>query len=255
MSGSLPCHLLLDSAAPGDWNMAVDEVLLDSVATEGRCWWRFYTWAQPMLSLGYFQNADDRACHPESESCRCVRRSSGGGAILHDVELTYSLIVAAESPLARQRAELYKTVHRVLVEVLSDLGVRATLCVDSGPIGPKGSPFLCFQRRAQGDVLYRGHKVAGSAQRRRSGAILQHGSLLLGRSRFAPQLAGIADLADTDWSADELGQRWLARLAERLRLEFLPQALSDKQRDQAARLVEVKYGNPSWTQHRGRRPA
>src|SRR5688500_20216584 len=94
-------RLLLDVPAPGAWNMAVDEALLESAALENRCTLRFYRWSEPTLSLGYFQRYEDRRQHAASLSCACVRRASGGGAILHDHELTYSLAVPPTHPLAR----------------------------------------------------------------------------------------------------------------------------------------------------------
>ncbi len=80
--------LLLDPPAPGAWNMAVDEALLEDAALERRCWLRFYRWQEPTLSLGYFQSYADRRQHPASSGCPAVRRTSGGGAILHDAEVT-----------------------------------------------------------------------------------------------------------------------------------------------------------------------
>ncbi len=96
-------RLLIDPPAPGAWNMAVDEVLLDWSAQSGGYAWRFYRWDEPTLSLGYFQPYEDRQRHPPSRACPAVRRATGGGAILHDAELTYSLAVPAGSPLANRR--------------------------------------------------------------------------------------------------------------------------------------------------------
>src|SRR5262245_57717493 len=84
-------RLLSDPPAPGAWNMAVDEVLLTAAAASGQATLRFYTWNEPTLSLGYFQAAADRQQHAASLACTLVRRASGGGAILHDRELTYSV--------------------------------------------------------------------------------------------------------------------------------------------------------------------
>src|SRR5690242_1143259 len=92
-------RLILDPPAPGSWNMAVDEALLETAADAGIATLRFYQWNEPTLSLGYFQAAAERNQHSMSSGCPLVRRASGGGAILHDRELTYS--IAMRQSLAR----------------------------------------------------------------------------------------------------------------------------------------------------------
>ncbi|HEY1784986.1 MAG TPA: lipoate--protein ligase family protein, partial [Pirellulales bacterium] len=87
----LDCRLLVDAPASGAWNMAVDEALVDDAAERGTCWLRFYGWSEPTLSLGYFQGHAERLVHRPSRHCPLVRRASGGGAILHDAEITYCL--------------------------------------------------------------------------------------------------------------------------------------------------------------------
>ncbi|MEN6493699.1 MAG: hypothetical protein ABFD16_05355, partial [Thermoguttaceae bacterium] len=187
---SSSCRLLIDPPAPGAWNMAVDEVLLEWAAETGGCSWRFYRWEEPTLSLGYFQTYDDRWQHAASSKCPVVRRASGGGAILHDLELTYSCVWPQEHHLAAGRLQLYEAVHASLVELLASYGVRASLCDPA--LGQRATPpFLCFQRRSPGDLLVGPIKVAGSAQRRLRGAVLQHGSILLARSLAAPELDGL----------------------------------------------------------------
>src|SRR5262245_38911762 len=109
------CRLLIDSAAPGDWNMAVDEALSESAAAGEGCTWRFYTWAIPTLSLGYFQPHAQRSSHSPSQSSAMVRRLSGGGAIVHDRELTYSVAAPAGHPLATDAESAYRAVHTALV--------------------------------------------------------------------------------------------------------------------------------------------
>ena len=191
------CRLLVDPPAPGPWNMALDEVLWQEAAERGRCTWRFYGWSEPTLSLGYFQPYDDRCRHRASSTAAIVRRISGGGAILHDAELTYSFVLPANHPLAARRLLLYRAVHTALVEALAEFDAIAVLCDGEGPSSVSKSPdsgfaersspneqqpFLCFQRRSEGDVLLGAAKIAGSAQRRSRGAVLQHGSVLLRRS-------------------------------------------------------------------------
>ena len=87
-------------------------------------------------------------------------------------------------------------------------------------------------------------------QRRRHGAVLQHGSVLLGRSEAAPELPGLAELAGQTIDADELRGRWLARLAARLDLEFTPSTLTAAEREAAVELQRTKYSAAEWTYRR-----
>ncbi len=246
------CRLLIDQPAGGPWNMAVDEVLLEWAAEEGDCWFRLYGWDRPTLSLGYFQRYQQRHQHAPSRDCPAVRRLTGGGAIVHDAELTYSLVVPAKHPLAVQRELLYETIHTSLINVLADLGVAAALCRPPG--GRPQKPLLCFQRRAAGDLLVGPIKIAGSAQRRRGRAVLQHGSLLLRRSAAAPELAGLEDLAGRAICKDRLADAWLGELSVCLGVRWSRHVLSDRQRHRAAALVEGRYGSARWTENRRRWP-
>ncbi len=118
--------ILRDPPNSGAWNMAVDEALLERAKEIGPVL-RFYEWSPATLSLGYFQSARQRLLHPPSRNCPLVRRPSGGGAILHDRELTYALVVPAGHPWARSREQLYFMVHEALAETLVRWGIRASL--------------------------------------------------------------------------------------------------------------------------------
>jgi lipoate-protein ligase A len=240
---SLPFSLLITPPAAGAWNMAVDEMLLESAADHGDCALRFYRWEEPTLSLGYFQIYDDRRMHKASMQCPVVRRASGGGAILHDIELTYSLAVPERHPLAIDRLRTYRVIHQTLVDVLSDWGISAELFTGR----PRREAFLCFERRSPGDVLVGGSKIAGSAQRRRQGAVLQHGSVLLARSEAAPELDGIKERTGRAIRAEELTEAWSARLAGVLAVTWRPVLLSDAQHDRAAQIAAEKYKSTHWT--------
>jgi lipoate-protein ligase A len=217
-------RLLLDPPAPGAWNMAVDEVLLETAAATGRATLRFYQWQEPTLSLGYFQSVADRHQHAASRDCPLVRRASGGGAIVHDRELTYSVAIPHHDSRSTS-GKLYDVFHLTLIETLSELGVSANLysptaaiCRDGPPSTSQLQSFLCFQRRTCSDIVCRQAKVVGSAQRRRRSAVLQHGSVLLARSAFAPELPGIAELESIAIDPTELATRWTPRMADRLGL-------------------------------------
>src|SRR5436190_23090463 len=98
--------------------MAVDEALLINAAERGTATLRFYRWSEPTLSLGYFQRCDDRHQHAASRECAIVRRQTGGGAILHDRELTYSIALPATHPFASQSEKLYAAVHDAFIAAI-----------------------------------------------------------------------------------------------------------------------------------------
>ncbi len=246
------CRLLIDPPAAGAWNMAVDEVLLEWATAQNNLGWRIYGWEVPTLSLGYFQTYADRCSHAPSRDCAVVRRLTGGGAIVHDVELTYSLVVPGAHPLAKRRDLLYNTVHKTLIDTLAELGAVASLRAALPQVPPGEEPFLCFRRRSPGDVLVDTHKVAGSAQRRRRGAVLQHGSVLLGRSRAAPALNGLTEITGKPFHADQVADAWLKKIAENLFLAWRREPFSEKECRRAEELVETRYATAGWTEHRHR---
>lgn len=170
--------------------MAVDETLLDSAA-EGICTVRWYRWEQATLSLGYFQSHEQALADSRLRDLPKVRRLSGGGAIVHHHELTYSCAVPALHPLAAAPRRLYTAVHERVIGVLAEFGYEAVLRGTNTPA--PGVEYLCFGRMDDFDVVMGGFKVLGSAQRRRKGAILQHGSLMLERSEWAPAFPGVFD--------------------------------------------------------------
>jgi len=149
---------------------------------------RLYRWEVPTLSLGYFQRfVDVAALHPPLNGLPVVRRQTGGGAILHDLELTYSVTLPLDHELvAGAPNRLYELAHEAVIAVLRDVGVAAAPAGVSDDSGAARGPFFCFARRHKYDVLIGADKLAGSAQRRTRTAVLQHGSIILG-NRFAEQ--------------------------------------------------------------------
>jgi lipoate-protein ligase A len=244
------CRLIVDAPLSGVWNMAVDEVLLDQAATLEQASLRFYQWSEPTLSLGYFQSYEDRAQHAESRACPIVRRQSGGGAIVHDQELTYTLALPAAETLARDPQALYEAVHGSLLDALAEGQVGARLCESPAKVAAHAEPFLCFARRASGDVLLGGSKICGSAQRRGRGAVVQHGSVLLAQSDAAPQLPGIAELAGVRLKPAQLIATWQPRLAARAGLDLAAGKLDTAADRQVRTLALEKYDMQRWTQRR-----
>jgi len=200
----------------GAFNMAMDSTLLDLAAHRNRSVLRIYQWHEPTVTLGYFQAASLSEKIP-FPGLPVVRRLSGGGAILHHQELTYSCILPDSHPVRNDPSMLYSIIHRALIRLLAQCGAPATLRsehpahhsdavisdtrhqrLNSAPTPPAAviaEPFLCFLRSNPNDIVHcSGQKIVGSAQRRRRGAILQHGSILLQSSPHAPQIPGLRDL-------------------------------------------------------------
>lgn len=231
-------------------NMAVDQALLESVDQGAASTLRLYGWDEPTLSLGYFQKLGDRRLHAESEPLACVRRATGGGAIVHHHELTYSLAFSVSTAAAGARVELYHRVHQVVLETLRGMGVAAaTHEASAGPLGDPAS-FLCFQRRTSIDLVVSGYKVLGSAQRRGRLAVLQHGSLLLKASRFAPQLPGVVDLASRPLSVPALAEELAQRLGRALQVQWSAGELTEGEQQRAGEIERSRFAAAGWHQRR-----
>ena len=246
-------HLLCEdlesphSGRPGAENMAIDEVLLFAAAQDARTSLRFYRWRPATLSLGYFQHLHDRQLHPASLDCDLVRRASGGGAIVHDQELTYSFALPSPARIGAAE-EFYRAFHETLIACLADRNIEAHL--HEGAKHANGEPFLCFQRRASNDVVVDGFKVAGSAQRRWKRGMLQHGSVLLEQSPHAPELPGIRELTSINMTAAELAAAWMEKLSSRLNLEFRPSQLTDTEIEHSGQIRQAKFASVNWNAKR-----
>jgi len=244
--------------------MAVDEALLDAAAEADMPSLRFYQWQHPTLSLGYFQQYADREKHPPSLDAEVVRRLSGGGAILHDQEVTYCLILPQSHPLARDTQQLYRAVHEAFLQILNRMlpleksPWRLIRCEKTSSGEPDSEPFLCFKRRSPGDLLLQrtdptevpiDTKIVGSAQRRRRGAVMQHGSLLLGQSALAPEILGLREILGIKLDAKEILKKLPAEFGRQLDLD-LQQNSAAPWHQTAQGLVESRYASSRWSMRR-----
>ena len=171
-------RLLLTPAAGGAENMALDEALMARARETGEFTLRVYSWATPTLSLGRNQSAR-RVYDLERIRARrlnVVRRPTGGRAILHYREITYSVTGPADDAGDLQGS--YTRINRLLAAGLERLGVRTELAAPAGRALPPG-PAPCFDVPSAGELVLDGRKLAGSAQWRSDGALLQHGSILV----------------------------------------------------------------------------
>jgi lipoate-protein ligase A len=243
-----PIRLLIDPPQDGVWNMSLDEALLNSVAAgESPDTLRFYQWRPATLSLGYFQPFSDRQLHAASMHCAVVRRSSGGGAIVHDQELTYSLVLRVAERFAAR--ELYSLVHEGLRAILAARAIEASIFEEGQPKREHESSFLCFERRANGDVVSRGSKICGSAQRRLGSTVLQHGSLLLAQSEFAPELPGLAELWDASPNVEGILEAWKTEMGQRLGRPLIMANWKPQELANARLWADQRYGSSDW-QHK-----
>jgi lipoyl(octanoyl) transferase len=188
---TLVWRILDTPPAPGGWNMAVDEALALR-RRPGEAVLRFYGWSRPTLSFGRHQRALTRydPLALKALGVDAVRRPTGGREVLHDRELTYSVVVPARwgGDGVRAPRALYRAVNEVLVRGLRTLGVPASLAGrDRPPLSPDAG--ACFGAPAPDELEVLGGKLVGSAQRRYGESLLQHGSILL-----APSLTSLAAL-------------------------------------------------------------
>ena len=240
-------RVVQDSALAGPVNMARDEALLAQVG-EGVAppTLRLYQWDPPTISLGYFQRyADYESLPPPAGELAVVRRQTGGGAILHDLELTYSLALPLDHPLlAKGPSNLYEVAHDAIIACLAEFGIESVRCGVTDDSGAAKGPFFCFARRHCYDVLIGQDKLAGSAQRRTKTAVLQHGSVILG-NRYAQQPMAEADVA-YDETVEALRRALPAKLADHTGLPFDSGSWQPTELKAAEPFID-KYAGDAWT--------
>ncbi|MBI2300291.1 MAG: lipoate--protein ligase family protein [Armatimonadetes bacterium] len=218
-------RLILTPPLPGALNMALDEVLLEGATRTGPAL-RLYAWSSPALSLGYGQRSDE----VDFTGCRehgvdVTRRLTGGRAVLHADELTYSVVVPQELVGGlRGITESYRILSGGLIRALAELGLTA-VCQPRRADARAARDPACFATALGGDLSVDGRKLIGSAQCHRFGGILQHGSLPIRLD--APLLAACLrrpPAAEVSWTClAELGvEPDTARFAGALAAGFAP---------------------------------
>jgi len=266
-------RLIVDGEADGFANMALDEAILEAqIAGIVPPTLRFYRWKPACLSIGYFQRA---AREVDEAGCRrlgvdWVRRPTGGRAILHDRELTYSVVAREDDPLVSGSVrESYRKISTALLAGLRRLGLPAEMA----PVEVRGQGLgsaACFDAPSDYEVTIHGRKAIGSAQVRRSGTLLQHGAILLDvdiarqagvlcpppgmtpeelAERLAPRLISLGEALAREVSPEELAgalrvgfeQAWGIRLSEG--------ELAPEERERWPALRE-KYASDAWNRRR-----
>lgn len=252
-------HLLVTPPWSGAANMAVDAALLDRAAGSGDAFVRAYAWGSPTVSFGAHERAAGAydAARLASDGYDVVRRPTGGRAILHARELTYAIArpVAPGEGLRESAAAL----TALVADALARLGVEARPAATARVAAPTEAP--CFAAPAPGELVVEGAKLVGSAQVRRDGALLQHGSILVddeqGRLRHyrrltAPPTVPAATLRQALGRAPEL-REFAAALADAVaaRTGILPSPFDAGALDAGSVRRHVAYfRDPAWTWRR-----
>lgn len=264
-------RIIKTKPAAGAWNMAVDEAILEAVGrVEVLPTLRLYAWDPPCLSLGISQSVKDVDCAAlERNGWQLVRRPTGGRAILHTDELTYSVIAPLDEPrVAGSVLESYRRLSAALLNALERLSLPARAEKEYAlPQGTQAGEAVCFEVPSNYEITVDGKKLIGSAQARRKQGVLQHGSLPLygdltrithalvyldeaTRERAALRLlthAANAQILGQSLTWEASAEAFAAAFRDTLNIQFLEEALTPGELRRADELAAEKYGHPSWT--------
>jgi len=224
-------------------NMAIDEAIFAMREKLGLpATLRFYAWKPAAISIGYFQKIEDPSLEEyKRQKITIVRRFTGGGAILHRNEITYSLACSTnEFPLLQDITKTQQLVHEAIILGLQNLGIRAEL-ERKETKGP--DPYFCFVTPSKYDVVEDGRKIAGSAQRRRNRAFFQHGSILMD-NKITPKSS--KQKKDRGKIINSL----ILGFEKRLGIRLLPGQLTKEEVKLSQELKEIKYSTRNWNYRR-----
>ena len=265
-------RLINHPPAKGSWNMAVDEAILEAIFTgEALPTLRLYAWQPACLSLGHAQAFSEvNTEQVKANGWDIVRRPTGGRAILHVDELTYSVIVPLSEPRVRGGVlESYLRLSEALLEALRLLGLNPQANQQPSNQNSKTPNPVCFEVPSNYEITVNGKKLIGSAQARRKDGLLQHGALplygdltrIINALNF-PDPAAVEKakerlLAHATTVESELGfaipweqasQAFQDAFSQALNLDLEPADLTEKELARAKELVNEKYAHPSWTE-------
>ncbi len=268
-------RLIREGARTAAENMAVDEALLNACASgESPPVLRFYQWEPPGLSIGYFQSHEREV---NEEGCSrfgfdWVRRPTGGRAVLHQHELTYAVVIDS-ALMPGTVLETYRGLSTALVAGLKHLGMEAALAPGRPPTRKSRelSSAACFDSATPNEVTVDGRKVIGSAQVRKRGVLLQHGSIPLRIDRDAAvgcmnlgseavrkrvrrtlesKAAGLEEVAGRTFSPGEVAQALQQGFEETLGIAFREEGLSPGEKRQMQQLADERYRSDEWNRAR-----
>lgn len=257
------------------YNMAVDEALMNFVSRgEIDPVIRFYTWDPATLSIGYFQKLSKEIDieKVKEKGFGLVRRATGGRGVLHDKELTYSVIVPESHPnMPKTVTEAYRVISEGLLEGFKSLGFDAYFSIPKTKEErdklktPRSS--VCFDAPSWYELVVEDRKIAGSAQTRQKGIILQHGSILQDidvdelfdmfiyrndrlkdkmKAAFTDKAVAINDLSDKYITIEEMETAFYEGFKKGLDIEYKPLEFTEEQLAEIKQLEE-KYKSEEWT--------
>ncbi len=246
------------------FNMALDEAVSEAVRRRlSPPTLRLYGWDRPSLSLGRFQavsDIDKNYC--DEKGYPVVRRQTGGRAVLHDAELTYSFSARSDDTLfSGSLIENYTLISDALLLGLRISGVTAKASYIKKRASAHNNP-ACFRAVSFGEITVEGKKVIGSAQKRYKDGFLQHGSILLRFSRR--ELANVLGQHDEDSFSDigaindyapdisfnTLCSTLKEAFGKSLKIKLINDKPSRYEQDRAAELERTRYSNPEWNYSR-----
>lgn len=250
-------------------NMALDEALLQWHSEKKiPPTLRFYGWKNPSLTVGHFQNVDKTIDFSGIEKHRCdfVRRLTGGSAVLHDDELTYSIVVSEAHPKIPQTVnQAYFVLSQGILEGYRNLGIEADFALPD--LKERERSAVCFETPAIYEMIVDGKKLTGNAQTRKNGVLLQHGSIPMSfdevmlfdlfkfssdrvrerqRERFVQKAISINDITKKKHSYAMLRNAFLAGFQKRLDITTEVFTLSKEQWDYVHFLAKTKYRTTAW---------
>jgi lipoate-protein ligase A len=267
MSGTW--RLLITPPAHGAWNMAVDEAILEHAGRgESLPTLRLYAWEPACLSLGYAQPYSDvDETRLKKYGWEVVRRPTGGRAILHTDELTYSVTAPPDEPgVTGSVLESYNRLAVALLAAVQSLGLPVEMKDGPNPNHEMHNP-VCFEVPSAYEITVQGKKLIGSAQARRKEGVLQHGSLPLtgnlaritdaltfadeperqnAAQRLLEHAATVESVLGRQVSWSEAAQVFINAFEEKLRLSFEEGVLSESEQKRTEMLVCDKYNHPDW---------
>lgn len=269
-------HYIHSGKCSGSFNMALDEALLEwhSKGEIGPVL-RFYEWAPATLSIGYFQSVSKEVemTQLHKHQIDLVRRPTGGRGVLHEHELTYSVIVGEDYPnMPETVTEAYRVISGGLLEGFRNLGLNACFSIPESDEEyenlKKPKTAVCFDTPSWYELVVEGKKVAGSAQTRQKGVILQHGAILLHldeeklislfkfktadtrekmRIGLREKAVAIDELAKRSVSSEEASDAFSKGFEKALDIRLEPYELTAEQLAYVKEIEEKKYGNDTWT--------
>ncbi len=275
----MQARLLQTGHLDGSTNMAIDEMLLVNsrhlLETRYQAILRLYGWVKPTLSLGYFQSPSfdiDWLKGNKGEkdfSFEIVRRLTGGGTVLHDVEITYSFIILEDNCLIPEKiTESYRVICQGIIKGLDKLGIKAGFfdIKDNPGSGYYSSRAdFCFAKHSKYDVLVDRKKLVGSAQRRKKGIILQHGSIILGIDQQKnlyllkkgincfQEAVSLKEILGYSISFEEVSQVLIEGFKLALGISFESGELTSQELKLAESLKTEKYTQDSWSNRLGKK--